>query len=85
MNNARVQAILLVLAIAIGVARIVDTYHVFNATLDEPVHLESGIEWLEFSRLTVNQMHPPLSRGPSSRPARILHGVRWQNKPDFRD
>ena len=84
MNNARVQAILLVLAIAIGVARIVDTYHVFNATLDEPVHLESGIEWLEFSRLTVNQMHPPLSRafiaaGP------YLHGVRWQNKPDFRD
>ena len=72
------------LAIAIGVARIVDTYHVFNATLDEPVHLESGIEWLEFGRLTVNQMHPPLSRafiaaGP------YLHGVRWQNKADFRD
>ena len=61
-----------------------DTWHVFNATFDEPVHLESGIEWIEFGRLTVNQMHPPLSRafiaaGP------FLHGVRWQNKADFRD
>jgi hypothetical protein len=80
----RARLIVLALAIAIGIARIVGTWHVFNATFDEPVHLESGIEWIQFGRLTVNQMHPPLSReliaaGP------YFHGVRWQNKADFRD
>jgi len=80
----RARPTVLALAIAIGIARIVDTWHVFNATFDEPVHLESGIEWIQFGRLTVNQMHPPLSReliaaGP------YFHGVRWQNKSDFRD
>src|SRR5205823_2975687 len=67
----------------VGVGRIVSTYHVFSATYDEPVHLESGIEWLQFGRLTVNRMHPPLSRvfvaaGP------YLEGVRWQGKDNYR-
>src|SRR5262249_46547154 len=69
-------------AIITGLVGMADTYDIFNATLAEPVHLESGIEWLEFSRLSVNPMHPPISRsfiaaGP------YLHGVRWQNQPDF--
>ena len=77
------ELLLLLLITAIGVARIVSTYRVFSATFDEPVHLESGIEWIQFGRLSFNQMHPPLSRafiaaGP------YLHGVRWQNKADWK-
>lgn len=77
------ERLLLLLVIAIGVARIVSTYRTFSATFDEPVHLESGIEWLQFGRLTVNPMHPPLSRafiaaGP------YIEGVRWQNAPDWK-
>ena len=77
------ELVLLFLIIAIGVGRIASTYRVFNATFDEPVHLESGIEWLQFGRLTVNLMHPPLSRafvaaGP------FIDGVRWQHAADWK-
>ena len=77
------ELLLVLLLTAVGVGRIVSTYRVFSATFDEPVHLESGIEWLEFGRLTFNQMHPPLARafiaaGP------WLHGVRWQDRADWK-
>ena len=76
------ELLLLAAFIAVGVGRIVATYRQLSATFDEPVHLESGIEWLQYGRLTYNQMHPPLSRafiaaGP------YLDGVRWQGKPDW--
>ena len=77
------ELLVLALVIALGVARIVSTYRTFSATFDEPVHLESGIEWLQFGRLTVNPMHPPLSRafiaaGP------YAEGVRWQHASDWK-
>ena len=76
------ELLLLAAFIAVGVGRIVATYRQLSATFDEPVHLESGIEWLQYGRLTYNQMHPPLSRafiaaGP------YLDGVRWQGRPDW--
>ena len=77
------ELLLLTVIVAVGVGRIVATYRHLSATFDEPVHLESGIEWIQFGRLTVNQMHPPLSRaiiaaGP------YLDGVRWQDQPDWK-
>ena len=71
--------LLLLLLTAIGIARIVSTYRIFSATYGEPLHLMSGIEWLQFGRLTFNRMHPPLARvfvaaGP------YLDGTRWQGK-----
>ena len=77
------SSVLLLLLTAVGVGRIVSTYRVFSATYDEPVHIMSGIEWLQFGRLTVNRMHPPLSRvfvalGP------YLDGVRWQGKDYYK-
>jgi hypothetical protein len=80
---ARLEVALVLLLIAVGIARIVSTYRVFSATYDEPVHLMSGIEWLQFGRLTFNRMHPPLSRvfiavGP------YIEGVRWQGKDYFK-
>ena len=34
--------VLVVALLAIGVARIVSTYHVFNQTWDEPAHVAAG-------------------------------------------
>ena len=73
----RAELWLLLLVTAVAVARIVSTYHVFTATYDEPVHLESGVGWLQFRTMRYDVMHPPLARmmvaaGP------YLDGVRWQ-------
>jgi hypothetical protein len=80
---ARLEVTLVLLLTLLGVGRIVSTYHVFSATYDEPVHLMSGIEWLQFGRLTFNRMHPPLSRVFVA-VAPYLDGVRWQGKDNYK-
>jgi hypothetical protein len=52
----------LLLLIALGIARIADTYHTLSETLDEPAHLASGLQWIDTGEYTYNRMHPPLSR-----------------------
>jgi Dolichyl-phosphate-mannose-protein mannosyltransferase len=52
----------LALLLAVGIGRIVSTYHVFNHTIDEPSHLACGIEWWEKSTYTIEPKHPPLAR-----------------------
>jgi 4-amino-4-deoxy-L-arabinose transferase-like glycosyltransferase len=47
---------------AIGVARIVSTYHIFSQTTDEPAHIATGMEWLQFGSYTFEPLHPPLAR-----------------------
>jgi len=54
--------VLVAACIAIGVARIVSTYHVFNQTWDEPAHVAAGMEWLDRGRYTYEPLHPPLAR-----------------------
>jgi hypothetical protein len=76
------ELLLLAAIVLVGAGRIAATWRQLSATFDEPVHLESGIEWLQYGRLRVNVMHPPLSRaliaaGP------YLDGVRWQDQPDW--
>jgi hypothetical protein len=63
---------------AIAVARIVSTYHVFSQTTDEPAHLATGMEWLQFGTYSFEPLHPPLARaaiglGP------YLSGLRLQD------
>ncbi|HVT37491.1 MAG TPA: glycosyltransferase family 39 protein [Gemmatimonadaceae bacterium] len=48
--------------IAIGAARIVTTYGVFWQTVDEPVTLAAGMEWLDRGTYTLDQTQPPLAR-----------------------
>src|SRR5215469_11530665 len=55
-------ALCLTLLLAIGILRIVSTYHVFNATLDESSHLACGIEWWEKGVYTIETKHTPLAR-----------------------
>lgn len=59
---ATAEVLALVLLIALGVARIADTYHTLSETLDEPAHLASGLQWIDTGEYTYNRMHPPLSR-----------------------
>src|SRR5271157_2677216 len=56
------MAVALFLLAAIGVARIVSTYHVFSQTTDEPAHVVTGMEWLERGTYTFEPLHPPLAR-----------------------
>jgi dolichyl-phosphate-mannose--protein O-mannosyl transferase len=54
--------VLVAACLAIGVGRIVATYHVFNQTWDEPAHVAAGMEWLDRGRYTYEPLHPPLAR-----------------------
>jgi hypothetical protein len=72
--------LLAVALIAIGSARIVATYTVFNHTVDELGHMACGMEWLEKGVYQWEAQHPPLARvaaaiGP------YLMGLRGQGTP----
>src|SRR6266704_4414368 len=77
-------SICLSLLLAVGVLRIVSTYHVFNATIDEASHIAGGIEWWDKGTYTLETKHTPLARvsvalGP------YLAGVRWMGFKAWRD
>jgi hypothetical protein len=74
-RGAELAWLLFVTLVAVG--RIVSTYRTVSATYDEPVHIESGLDWLQFGTVRYDKLHPPLARmmeatGP------YLQGVRWQ-------
>jgi hypothetical protein len=48
--------------VLIGILRIVATYTVFSQTVDEPMHLAAGMEWLDRGRFDYEAKHPPLPR-----------------------
>lgn len=54
--------VLVVACVAIGMVRIVSTYHVFNQTWDEPAHVAAGMQWLDRGQYTYEPLHPPLAR-----------------------
>jgi len=58
----RLQVALLFLFSVISIGRIIFTYFVFNQTWDEPVHVASGMEWLQQGTYTYEDLHPPLAR-----------------------
>jgi 4-amino-4-deoxy-L-arabinose transferase-like glycosyltransferase len=69
-----------VLLLAMGTARIVATYDVFNHTIDEPAHIACGMEWLDKGVYHYEPQHPPLARiaaalGP------YLAGIRSYGRP----
>ncbi len=71
------------LLIAIGIVRIVSTYHVFNHTIDEGAHLACGIQWFQGS-YTYDQKHTPIARA-SVALLPYLDGVRGFGNPSFWD
>ena len=56
---------------AIAVARVASTYRVYGETLDEPVHLAGGWQWLTASRYATDLAHPPLVRTLCALPLRV--------------
>jgi hypothetical protein len=66
---------------AIGVARIVSTYHAVAQTSDETPNIACGMQYLDLGRYDYGAFHPPLARlamalGP------YLYGARSQKLPD---
>jgi len=77
-------SICLSLLLAVAMLRIVSTYHIFNATIDEASHIAGGIEWWDTGRYTLETKHTPLARvsvalGP------YLAGVRWMGFKKWQD
>jgi 4-amino-4-deoxy-L-arabinose transferase-like glycosyltransferase len=75
----RLQVAIVVVFLVVAVARIVSTYSVFSQTWDEPVHVASGMEWLQQGTYTYEDLHPPLARiavaiGP------YLRGIRLSSR-----
>ena len=69
-------ALLAGLLIAIAALRIVSTYTVLSHTVDEPIHLGAGMEWLDQGTVTGEDAHPPLARALSA-VGPYLAGARW--------
>lgn len=55
---------------AIAVARVASTYREYGSTLDEPVHLAAGFQWLT-ARYRTDLAHPPLVRILCALPLRL--------------
>src|SRR3954469_6923587 len=60
----RVYATATTLVALFSSAMIVGSYRHLSHTFDEPTHLASGIEWLQYHRYTRQTENPPLSRVP---------------------
>jgi hypothetical protein len=54
--------ILVVLVMCIAAAQIISTYVILGQTWDEPFHIAAGMEWLQFKKYRVENLHPPLAR-----------------------
>jgi len=70
------------LLIALGVARIASTHHVFSEVLDEPAHIACGYDWLKGVPYTIDPTHPPLERALSALPA-YFQKVPLLDDPNF--
>jgi 4-amino-4-deoxy-L-arabinose transferase-like glycosyltransferase len=51
-----------VLLTVVAVVRIVTTYRVFAQTVDEPIHVACGFQWLATGKYDLDVEHPPLPR-----------------------
>jgi hypothetical protein len=76
-------ALRLIAAVCIAAATfaILSTARTFSGTVDEPAHLDAGMQWLSTGEYTYDLPHPPLARaaiafGP------YLHGLRTTGAPN---
>src|SRR5260370_32649763 len=54
-------ALLGAILVLIAALRIGSTYTVLSHTVDEPVHLGAGMEWLDHGTMTRDVSHPPMA------------------------
>jgi 4-amino-4-deoxy-L-arabinose transferase-like glycosyltransferase len=79
---ARYALPLVLLFIAIAIARIVSTYNVLSTTADEPAHIACGLEYLTRHTYLYETQHPPLTRAMIAL-LPYLSGSRTQGVPGF--
>jgi hypothetical protein len=60
--SLRRGALLAAALVAIAALRIVSASAVLSQTVDEPIHLGAGLEWLDHGSMTGDVSHPPLAR-----------------------
>jgi len=54
--------LLCLLLVGIACARVISTYRALSLTVDEPIHLACGMEYVASHKYTLEPQHPPLSR-----------------------
>ncbi len=64
--SLRRSALISALLVGIAALRIVSTYTALSHTVDEPIHLGAGMEWLDHGTITGDVSHPPLARALSA-------------------
>jgi len=62
--------------VLIAALRIVSAYTALSHTMDEPIHLGAGMEWLDHGTMTGDVSHPPMARVLSAL-GPWLAGERW--------
>lgn len=60
--SSRLAGAALSALLLIAVLRVASTYRVFSQTIDEPIHVAAGFQWLTTDRYDLDFEHPPLSR-----------------------
>ena len=65
--------------VLVGVARIAATYSSLVHTIDEPIQIACGLEWLEQHNFTFDKQHPPLPRIAAAIGAKLA-GVKLLHK-----
>src|SRR3954462_8342599 len=78
------RSLLVLLLALVPLARIIATYPVFSQTVDEPVHLAGGFDWLTSPGYDLDPEHPPLARVAFALDA-WMHGARIPPGIQFRD
>ena len=58
----RSKRLLLLALIALPLLRITSTFGVFSQTVDEPLHVAAGFQWLTTAHYDLDAEHPPLAR-----------------------
>lgn len=61
-----------VLVGAIAITRVAATHRIFSATVDEPLNIACGLDWLRGLSYMDDPSHPPLARALSAVPAYLL-------------
>lgn len=80
-RRSRRAILILLLIVFVAAVRTAATWHVFSATLDEPVHIAAGFDWWR-GDLRTDPTHPPVARLLAALPLVAL-GVPGSAKPDF--
>lgn len=81
MYSHRLAIVIAFVLLLIGSGRIISTYNVFNHTIDEPLHLAAGMEWIDGHKYTYEDLHPPLSRISGALGAHLA-GAHWTQNPN---